>query len=416
MEHPHAVSRDEWLVRRKALLVKEKELTHQRDALNAERRRLPMVEIDKAYVFEAPGGRRTLLDLFGGRRQLIVYHFMFEPDREEGCPSCSYVVDNIGHLSHLHARDTTLVLVSRAPLAKIEPFKRRMGWSVPWVSSWGSDFNYDFHVTMDQAVAPVDYNYRGRDELERLGLTYHLAGEQPGASVFLRDGDRVFHAYSTYGRGLDLLDGTSNWLDLTPLGRQEGWDGMPDLNGQGKFWVRHHDRYDTAAAKDADEHELSAMTKNGRAAAALRTRQGAAPERRRLSASPLLDFGDRHGLTEFVEPLDDVFGNEGLGEEIVRHRRRAALTRQLDGCFPVLRLGIAPAKPQQRDEFRLLAVVEAPDLLADLLPPGIARVVLQCVRHIVVDGIRAGVGNDLTLLALDGADLGKETAKVIKSD
>jgi predicted dithiol-disulfide oxidoreductase (DUF899 family) len=244
MNQPTIVSQDEWLAARKELLAKEKELTRARDALNAERRRLPMVKIDKGYVFEGPDGKTSLLDLFDERRQLIVYHFMFDPSWDEGCLMCSFLVDSIGDLAHLHARDTSLALVSRAPLAKIEPFKARMGWTVPWYSSVGSDFNYDFHVTQDEAVAPVEYNYRDKAMLERLGHTYHVKGEQPGVSVFLRDGDRLYHTYSTYGRGGDLLLGTYNWLDLTPLGRQEGWGGTPDLNGQGQFWVRHHDRYE----------------------------------------------------------------------------------------------------------------------------------------------------------------------------
>jgi predicted dithiol-disulfide oxidoreductase (DUF899 family) len=251
MDSPRIASRDEWLVARKALLAKEKELTRQRDALNAERRILPMVEIDKDYVFEGPDGKASLLDLFEGRRQLIIYHFMFHRDRGEGCVGCSFLVDNIGRLEHLHARDTSLVLVSRAPLAEIEPFKARMGWTVPWFSSFGSEFNYDFHATTDEAVAPVEYNYMDKAELERLGQTYHVKGEQPGASVFLRDGDRVYHTYSAYGRGLDLLDGTYNWLDLTPFGRGEGWGGMPDLDEQGKDWIRHHDRYEKSGRLSA---------------------------------------------------------------------------------------------------------------------------------------------------------------------
>jgi predicted dithiol-disulfide oxidoreductase (DUF899 family) len=211
MNYPKVVSRGQWLVARKALLAQEKEVTHQRDALNAARRRLPMVKIEKEYVFEGPQGPTSLLNLFEGRRQLIVYHFMFEPGDappgksgepyDEGCSGCSFIVDNIGHLSHLHARNTTLVLVSRAPLGKIEPFKARMGWKVPWYSSFGSEFNYDFHVTTDESMAPVEYNYQDKATLERKGETYHLSGEQSGVSVFLRDDeDRVFHTYSTYGR------------------------------------------------------------------------------------------------------------------------------------------------------------------------------------------------------------------------
>ncbi|MGH8728982.1 MAG: DUF899 domain-containing protein [Burkholderiales bacterium] len=244
MDRPNVVSRAEWLAARKQHLSREKEFTRQRDALNAERRKLPMVKIEKDYVFEGQDGKVRLLDLFEGRRQLIVYHFMFDPGWDEGCPSCSFVADNIGHLAHLHARDTSLALVSRAPLAKIEPFKKRMGWTVPWYSSFGSDFNHDFHVTTDEAVAPVEYNYRDKATLEQLGHTYHVKGEQPGASVFLRDGDRIYHTYSTYGRGLDLLVGTYNYLDLTPLGRQEDWE-QPPGRSDGPFmaWLRHHDRY-----------------------------------------------------------------------------------------------------------------------------------------------------------------------------
>lgn len=244
MELPEIVSRDEWLAARKALLDKEKKATRARDKLDAERRRLPMVKIDKDYIFEGPAGKASLLDLFEGRRQLIVYHFMFHRDRGEGCPGCSFLVDNIGELTHLHARDTNLFLVSRAPLAEIEPFKARMGWTVPWASSFGSDFNYDFHATTDEAVAPVEYNYRDKATLEKLGHTYHVKGEQPGVSVFLRDRDSVFHTYSTYGRGMDTLLVAYHYLDLTPFGRGEGWGGMPNLDGKGMDWVRHHDKYD----------------------------------------------------------------------------------------------------------------------------------------------------------------------------
>ncbi|MGG3573958.1 DUF899 domain-containing protein [Bacillus gobiensis] len=231
---PSIVSREEWLVARKNFLDKEKEFTLQRDRLNAERRNLPMVQIDKNYVFEGSEGETNLLRLFDGRNQLIVYHFMLDPTWEEGCTNCSFVVDNFGHLSHLHAYDTSLVLVSRAPLAKIDAFKKRMGWNVPWVSSFGSDFNYDFHVTMDESVAPVMYNYLNKEELEQKGETWFLKGEQPGVSVFLRDGNNIYHTYSAYTRGLDLLMTTYNYLDLTPMGRNESIPGE---------WVRHHDRY-----------------------------------------------------------------------------------------------------------------------------------------------------------------------------
>lgn len=241
---PPVVSRAEWLHARKALLVREKEATRARDALNAERRRLPLVAIDKDYIFTGPAGEMRLADLFEGRRQLIIYHFMYLREQGEGCSGCSLFADNVPHLSHLHARLTTFALVSRAPLAEIETFRRRMGWELPWYSSFGSDFNYDFHATTDAAVAPVEYNYRDQAELERLGQTYHIHGEQPGLSVFLRDGGRVYHSYSTYGRGLDLFVNVHNLLDTTPFGRGEGWDGMPDLGVE----LRHHDRYDQPAA------------------------------------------------------------------------------------------------------------------------------------------------------------------------
>jgi len=245
---PRIASREEWLVARKALLEKEKALTRQRDALNAERRQLPMVVVTQDYRFQGPQGELRLVDLFEGRSQLIIYHFMYHRDRGEGCEGCSSLVDNIGHLAHLHARDTTLALVSRAPLAELEAFRQRMGWTLPWYSSYGSAFNYDYHVSLDEAVAPVEYNYRDKAELEHLGLTYHVQGEQPGVSVFLRDGERVYHCYSSYGRGLDILMGTYNYLDLTPFGRLEGWGGMPDLNGQGLNWTRLHDQYQQPAA------------------------------------------------------------------------------------------------------------------------------------------------------------------------
>ena len=200
MTHPQVVSREEWLAARQALLLKEKEATHARDRLNAERRRLPMVKIDKEYVFEGPNGKVRLLDLFEGRRQLIIYHFMFDPSWDDGCPSCTNLTDNLpSRLAHLQASETSLVLVSRAPLPKLDSYKTRKNWTVPWFSSYGSDFNYDFGVTDDE-------------------------GEKPGLSVFLREGEDLFHTYSTNGRGVDILLGTYNYLDLTPLGRQEPWE------------------------------------------------------------------------------------------------------------------------------------------------------------------------------------------------
>ena len=242
MADPQAVSREEWLTARKQLLAKEKEFSRQRDALNAERRRLPMTEIGKQYSFDGKDGPASLLDLFEDREQLLVYHFMFDPGWEEGCPSCSLLTDNIGHLAHLHARGTTLALVSRAPLAKIESFRQRMGWAVPWYSSHGSDFNYDFHVTLDQAVAPVEYNYRG---LAELGPDWQgWSGEMHGISAFLRRQDRVYQTYSSYARGTDMVVGTYHWLDLTAHGRREDWEQPPGRSdGPLMSWLRHHDRY-----------------------------------------------------------------------------------------------------------------------------------------------------------------------------
>jgi predicted dithiol-disulfide oxidoreductase (DUF899 family) len=230
MSLPNVVSREEWLTARKELLAKEKELTRRRDALNAERRRLPMVRIDKDYVFEGPEGNVGLVDLFEGRLQLILGHFMFDPSWEDGCPSCSAGADEVskGLLEHLHARDTTLAYVSRAPLEKLERYKAKKGWTFPWYSSYGSDFNYDFHVTMDESVAPLEYNYRTKAEHEQAGTAYYFEGEQPieepGSSYFLRDGDTVFHTYSTFGRGAEQTGGSYYFLDLTALGRQEDWE------------------------------------------------------------------------------------------------------------------------------------------------------------------------------------------------
>ena len=250
-EYPKIASREQWLIARKALLANEKALTQQRDALNVERRQLPMVKVEADYRFQGPEGELSLADLFAGRSQLIVYHFMYHMDRGEGCDGCSCLVDNIGHQAHLHARDTTLVLVSRAPLADLEAFKRRMGWTLPWYSSYGSRFNYDYQATADESVAPVEYNYRDQAELQRLGLSYHLQGEQPGVSVFLRDGERLFHTYSCYARGLEMLMSSFHYLDLTPFGRGEGWDGTPDLDGKGMHWTRLHDEYQQPAPAHA---------------------------------------------------------------------------------------------------------------------------------------------------------------------
>lgn len=219
---PQIVSQDEWLAARKELLAKEKEATRARDALRAERQALPMVKIDKTYTFEGPNGPVTLLELFEGRRQLIVHHFMFDPDWDTGCPSCSYATDDFGDLSHLHDKATSFVMVSRAPLVKLETWKARKGWTLPWVSSNSSDFNYDFYATVDEAVAPMMVNYRTKEELEQAGLKSDGKGEIPGYSVFLRNGDTIFHTYSTFARGVEPLVLGTQFLDLTPLGRQEG--------------------------------------------------------------------------------------------------------------------------------------------------------------------------------------------------
>ena len=228
MSLPKVVSHGEWLEARTQLLAEEKAMTRARDALNTKRRELPMVEIDKDYRFEGPEGTVGLLDLFDGRRQLIVQHFMFDPSWDDGCPSCTAASDEIspGLLAHLHARDTTLVVVSRAPLAKLERYKAKRGWTHPWYSSFGSDFNYDFNVTIDASVTPVMWNFRTLPELEAVGMGWLGEGssEQPGYSVFLRDGDRVFHTYSMYARGTESLGGSYYFLDTTALGRQEEWE------------------------------------------------------------------------------------------------------------------------------------------------------------------------------------------------
>ena len=236
METTIVASRAEWLAARRALLAKEKEATRLRDAVAADRRALPMVRLDKPYEFDGPDGRTTLRALFGDRRQLVVYHFMFAPAWDEGCRSCSYVMDNVaGGLPHLAAADTAFAAVSRAPLAKLEAFRTRMGWRFPWVSSGESDFNYDFHVSFgDEARGSAEYNFEPVAELQRRGEVPPAASDMPGFSVFVRDGDDVFHTYSTYQRGVDIFLNTYNLLDLTPSGRGE------DRPMQ---WVRYHDRY-----------------------------------------------------------------------------------------------------------------------------------------------------------------------------
>ncbi|MFM9845757.1 MAG: DUF899 domain-containing protein [Hyphomicrobiaceae bacterium] len=257
IEHHRVVSRDEWVAERKTLLTHEKELTRLRDQIARERQALPWVRIDKSYVFDGPEGRRTLAELFDGRRQLLVQHFMLAPGWEQGCSSCSFMADHTdGMTVHLAHRDVTLVAISRAPLMEIEAFRRRMGWQFKWVSSHGNDFNYDFRVSFtpeELAKGEVSYNY-GTWRFPREKVPFP-SGELPGISVFYKDdaGD-VFHTYSTYGRGVEVMMGTYNMLDLAPQGR-----GERDVDYKME-WVRHHDRYEPAPRAEAVP-EVSACCK-----------------------------------------------------------------------------------------------------------------------------------------------------------
>ncbi len=219
MSLPKIATREEWLSARTKLLDKEKEFTRQRDALNIERRNLPMVEIEKDYVFDGPDGKVRLIDMFEGRPQLIIYHFMFDPEWEDGCPSCTAGTEEIspGFLEHLRIRDTTYAMVSRAPLHKLERWKEKMGWDIPWYSSFGNDFNWDFNVSFDPARGKKStYNYREVDVEEPF--------EGPGRSCFLNVDGRIFHTYSQFARGLESTGGSYYFLDLTALGRQEDWE------------------------------------------------------------------------------------------------------------------------------------------------------------------------------------------------
>lgn len=235
---PHKiVSHDEWIAARKAYLAEEKAFTHARDALSRKRRELPWEKVEKNYVFDTPQGKQSLAELFGGKSQLIIYHFMLGPGWEAGCPSCSFLADHFdGAVVHLAQRDVSFVVVSRAPLSEIETFKRRMGWRFNWASSFGSDFNSDYQVSFtaqEKAGGKVFYNYEFIESFP--------SEERPGASVFYKNaGGEIFHTYSTYGRGLDILIGTYHFLDLAPKGRDE--DGL----AWSMAWVRHHDRYDGA--------------------------------------------------------------------------------------------------------------------------------------------------------------------------
>ena len=233
MQH-NVVSQSEWLKARKALLAKEKEFTKARDALSAARRDLPWTPVEKNYVFDGPDGKETLPDLFDGKSQLMIYHFMLGPGWVQGCPSCSFLADHFdGAAIHLAQRDVSLVVVSRAPLAEIEAYKKRMGWKFKWVSSFNNDFNRDFHVSFtpeEKARGKVEYNYE---------LTEFPSEEAPGLSAFIKaDGGDVLHTYSSYARGLDMLVGTYNFLDMAPKGRDE--DALPWTMA----WVRRHDEYE----------------------------------------------------------------------------------------------------------------------------------------------------------------------------
>ena len=231
-DHP-VTSRGEWLTARRALLVKEKEFTRLRDELSRERRGLPWVKVDKSYVFDGPRGRETLADLFGPCSQLVVYHFMFSPEWDAGCKHCSFWADNFNGIGvHLAHRDVSMVAISRAPLAKIEVFRKRMGWSFRWLSSFGSDFNYDYGVSFTPEAlrgegAPFNYDKRETSLADREGV-----------SVFAKTPTGVFHTYSTYARGIDILNAAYSYLDLVPKGRDE--DGLAFTQS----WVRHHDRYE----------------------------------------------------------------------------------------------------------------------------------------------------------------------------
>ena len=233
MPNHRVVSRDEWLIARRAHLAKEKAFTEARDALSRERRELPWVKVDTTYVFDSPSGRESLADLFAGKHQLIVYHYMFDPAWQDGCKSCSFWADNFNGISlHLAARDVRLITISKAPLAKLEAFKRRMGWTFKWVSSFGNTFNRDYGVSFtseERERGEIQYNYTTRK---------YFASEAPGISVFYRDDDgTIFHTYSCYSRGLDMLNGAYHYLDLVPQGRDEASLSYP------MAWVRLHDQY-----------------------------------------------------------------------------------------------------------------------------------------------------------------------------
>jgi predicted dithiol-disulfide oxidoreductase (DUF899 family) len=253
IERPKVVTQAEWLAARKELLRKEKELTRLRDDLSRQRRELPWLQVEKQYIFEGPNGKEKLADLFAGRSQLIVYHFMFGPEWQEGCPSCSFLMDHTdGALVHLAQRDVAFVSISRAPFAKIEAFRRRMGWRFPWVSSNGTDFNFDYHVSFtkeEKAKGKVYYNF---------DMTEFPSEEAPGISIFYKDKNgTIFHTYSAYARGTEIGCGTYSWLDLVPKGRDE--DDLPFSMS----WVRHHDRYEDGRLADPSRPYWPAQTATG---------------------------------------------------------------------------------------------------------------------------------------------------------
>jgi predicted dithiol-disulfide oxidoreductase (DUF899 family) len=242
VDNPKVVSRAEWLTARKKLLTREKQLTRERDAIAEERRQLPWVKVEKKYVFDSPSGKKTLADLFDGRSQLIIYHFMFGPEWQEGCPSCSFNMDHTdGAIVHLAQRDVSFAAVSRAPISKIEAFRKRLGWKFNWVSSNGTDFNYDYQASFtpeQRAKGKVEYNF---------DLVEFPSAEAPGFSVFYKDKDgNIFHTYSAYARGSESTINTYNYLDLVPKGRDE--DNLPFTMA----WLRHHDRYADGRLADAD--------------------------------------------------------------------------------------------------------------------------------------------------------------------
>jgi predicted dithiol-disulfide oxidoreductase (DUF899 family) len=253
IEGPKVVTQAEWLAARKELLRKEKELTRLRDDLSRQRRELPWVQVEKQYSFEGPNGKEKLADLFAGRSQLIVYHFMFGPEWQEGCPSCSFLMDHTdGALVHLAQRDVAFVAISRAPFAKIEAFKKRMGWRFPWVSSNGTDFNFDYHVSFtkeEKAKGKVYYNF---------DMTEFPSEEAPGISIFYKSKNgTIFHTYSAYARGTEVGCATYSWLDLVPKGRDE--DDLPFTMS----WVRHHDRYQDGRLADPSRPYWPAQAATG---------------------------------------------------------------------------------------------------------------------------------------------------------